>query len=324
MSVFIISIPLLISLIALLFNKNNKNIIKLSILAMGLLLLIRYGVGYDYFNYTYITENNLSFNFSYLGDVLNRIANILDFPNGFMGLAAVIQSIILMMVFNTDRKYATIIFFSLPFFYIDSFTIVRQALGVSIILLSIKFLREEKTNLGFILYIVASLIHATCMVALPIYYSLQKYNFTYKSALKFILISLFGVIILYWLVNAVYVIDSELKLLVQYQAYDQEGMFYIIIGSVLLIGSVLSGNKECIKICFVALLMAIFVNFFLGYVFNRMLVFFYIPLLFVDLNFNNQIKLITFLATIVLVYAMTIYVKIGEPLNGFQEYQTIF
>ena len=285
---------------------------------MTTLLGLRFGVGYDYFNYVKITENQLVFNFSYLSNLINQFAYWSNFPNGFMGISAYIQSIILLivLVFNGERKYAPILFFSIPFFYIDFYTLVRQSLGVCFVLLSIKLLLQEKLKSAFLLYFIASLIHVSCLLALPIYYILKKINLGFKSFAKLTLVTL-----LLGIITSKF-FDTELFEL--YRSYEQEGQFYVFITLILLLSSAFWGNKEHIKICFFGFLAAVFINFYVGYVFNRVLVFFYIPLLFSEFKFNSSIKRISFIFSMLLIFSLTLYVKVREPLNGFHQFETIF
>lgn len=315
MSLLIIISPLFFSLLAA-FTHRRANAIFAALL-IGTVLLIRYGVGYDYFSYERITQGQASFNFSFLGDLLNQLAFLTQFPNGFMGIAAVLQAALLIRFFywRGGSNMGAILFVALPFYYIESYTTVRQSLAGCVVLLSLMNLSKRRSTAALFWYGVASLVHASAVLSLPMYYFLKALELNLKSLLRLSL-SAVALVLIYQ-----QSLDSDLVGI--YLSYDQEGWFFVIVTGLLLLSSFVWGDQEQIKIFLFGFIFSIVIHVLLGYVFYRLLLFAYLPLFLCQFRFKTWHHKSLFLFTLTLIFSLSIYVRYMEERNGFQQFETI-
>lgn len=202
------------------FIKNNKKYLIIITIILTLFLILRdTSVGVDTDNYRKIFEyahdktfielltyGRHEIGFKYYAKILSCICN-----NYYFFLA--ITSILSMIGFyffsrdNSKNYFATIFIFITFNYYIYSFGLLRQALAISVLLYSIKFIKDRKFWKFLIFVIIASLFHKTALVFLPLYF-LYNIKITKKRFIIWLLIIIFMLIskslILDFILNYIY------------------------------------------------------------------------------------------------------------------------
>jgi len=163
-----------------------KNVKVFLFLAIGIIIFIsgtRYGVGYDFFNY-------VSFYTIYLPEYLEplfklSIVVLKEFSSNpqimfFMySFFTIILTYIGIVKYTKYVKTSLLIFLLIPGLYLNSFSILRQAMAESILFLAFFYIIYEKRLLKFCLIsLVAFLFHYSAilpvLIVLATYYILKK------------------------------------------------------------------------------------------------------------------------------------------------------
>lgn len=194
-----------ISFILKLKNKINVFLKKFFVILPCYLVLVnRVGIGTDYFNYERI-YNSIIFKTgektTYLFSLLIKLSNFVKI-NDYKFFISIVAMITLYFLYsfiydNLNKKnyFLTIIFlFSYYFGYTTN--IIRQMLAVGICMQSYKYI-EKKDPFKFILIIgIASLVHSSAIVMLPIYFFYNKKENSSLALLKYIIL-LIGIILFF-------------------------------------------------------------------------------------------------------------------------------
>jgi hypothetical protein len=161
--------PLGLAVLAIVLR--NRAIEQYAILFSGVTLLVRDGVGYDYENYVHIFERDISFFFAPVADMLQDISRFLMVPNGFMGLAAIIGTALILYMSRSSAspRMSIFVFFAFPLFFLESFTIVRQILALLFAALSYQMLRQNRNVGSVITFLIAVGIHPSAALSMPIF-----------------------------------------------------------------------------------------------------------------------------------------------------------
>ena len=311
-------IPLALAIAAVLLRVRALE--HIALLYACAILLFRDGVGYDYENYVRIFEIDRSFFLAPLANILQDLARLLSIPNGFIGAVALLTTSLLLYLSRTSvsPRLSIIVFFAFPLFFLDSFTIVRQHLAVVVAAWSYQLLRQNKDLWSVVAYLVATGIHPSAAVSLPIFALVNpKLNWKYLVIAPLI----FGVFI----VVAKMFLSSNLA---QFYAQTRlEGDYFIIVSGAALLVSIFFKDRELITCAAFGFLTAIAVVEFGNYALNRLIVFFYIPFLFAPLRsrlFRMPMHTLVTMTIISALFFAAFQVKLQEPRNGFIPYETIF
>lgn len=125
----------------------------------------------DIFNGFSLIENKLGFEFGYV--LLNKIVGSLGFD--FHGFLVVYAAICILCVsrfiyrYSDDVPMSFMIFFSLGAF-VTMFGILRQSLGLAILLFAIPSIKKKHFIRFLLLILLASLFHKTLLLAFPLYF----------------------------------------------------------------------------------------------------------------------------------------------------------
>lgn len=151
--------------------KNEKVVFQFTFILVFLFSALRYGIGYDYFNYIeIIKEYNiryLSF-FEWLSQLLYYISQK-TFPQVFFIVNSFICLYPIYFLASKTSKKPGLVFFSfmmIPLFFLESLSIVRYSSALSLILLSYYYLDKKQYLKYFILCIIAGGIHASGYIGL--------------------------------------------------------------------------------------------------------------------------------------------------------------
>lgn len=114
--------------------------------------------------------------------VLNKIISIFGSENFFLFIVAIITlSGVYFSIKNFSKNYFFSVFIFVTFqFYIFQFSGLRQAIAFSIVLMSLKYIRERQLFKFIITIIIASTFHKTAIIFIPAYWISQN-KVTIKS-----------------------------------------------------------------------------------------------------------------------------------------------
>jgi hypothetical protein len=170
----------------------KKNIYFVITFILLFISVFRYKVGFDYVNYlsslNLIIKSGVKSNYLFYNQVepAYKFIIIIAFYFKSSYLIFFISSLITILLvsisiykLSQDYLLSIFIFFSFPFFYLDSFSIIRQWVAISIIFFGYSNLISNKKVLKFIFCIlIASLFHSTAFLGiliLPfIFYKINK------------------------------------------------------------------------------------------------------------------------------------------------------
>jgi hypothetical protein len=299
---------------------RNRALEQFAILFAGVALLIRDGVGYDYENYARIFELDISFTFAPFADLLQDTARILMVPNGFMGITAIISTALMLYMSRSGAtpRMSIFVFFALPFFFLESFSIVRQILAVLFAALSYQMLRQNRNVGSVITFLIAVGIHVSAAISLPLF-MLVNPNLNWRYLLLFP-----PAVGIAYAASSVFLGSNLLQ---YYASLSISGDYYLIVTAASLVVALFFKDRELIMCAIFGFIVAIMITLFGNYTFNRMLVFFYIPFLFAPIRVRGlKMPVYSFVAAVMIgiLFASAFQVKLREPNNRFIPYETIF
>lgn len=195
---------------------KNMKIKKISMSSLMLLIVfiifysIRDNIGYDYAMYEEIVYGGYADDvYGTKGEILSacllNIANFFDNHYIFFFLVALISFILIIYSITSyvDIKdnigWSILVFMALPVGFINSLSIQRQFVAVSILLFATKYLIKRSFWKYSICVGIASLFHITSIISILLYVVTAK-NFKYKYFLLFVIV---GLIVMYGMVNII-------------------------------------------------------------------------------------------------------------------------
>lgn len=179
------------ALLLLLFSNNNK--FWHMMLVIFVFSVIRYDVGWDYMNYYDIAKNPESdmdfmrFSFFWKGIIL--FANSCKYPE----LAIIIPSILIYLFtfagIYLSRKgdeekitYSLLVYALWPYFYLSTFSTIRQGLAIAICLLIYPLLKRRKILWAILLFVFNIAVHPSSVVSLIMFpLILRNYHISMKG-----------------------------------------------------------------------------------------------------------------------------------------------
>lgn len=335
---------------------------KIAFVIITIIACIHYNFGTDYENYYNLFRELASYSpldvlqlrviFTEPGwALLNIIFSKIGDPEGFFVLVIIlniIQNLIYYLLIKSYvpakyRWFALIIYLFSSEFYILNFSMMRQGLAVSLIVLATLFLSSRKYLFALLIILLSSLIHKTSLVFLLVF----PIAFCKSESNKTLLMILWGAIIIAFasssMVSSIYTSVIGLQLFEQYQAYDNFGTTNIGIGFFFnLIPYLVITYLVCVKkvilsrtimlmslIMFISLIISAFtLNITL---IGRLMYYFSVFSIVVIPNVYNQIKIPQLRLFIIFIYLFMIfsgYSNYFKPSNwayeGYRTFQTIF
>ena len=141
----------------------------------------RYQVGTDYNTYVNIIQSLPSGQSVHTEPGFNILIHIINYIGGSYQLVFLIFAFLTVLFFvnfiiNNSKfpMLSIFIFFTLPVFYLASLNQIRQFLAVSLFAFSLKFIFYNKYIKYFISIIIASTIHTSAILMLPLYFILKR------------------------------------------------------------------------------------------------------------------------------------------------------
>lgn len=336
-------IPYFVFLFLIIVCYHKKSPLAM-IVVMTLFSVFRYDVGWDYMSYYELASDPLNdhdyYRFSYVWQWLFLLAYKVNMPSLVITIAAILTLICIysgIRVFtNANNKQmcdCLMIYTLWPYFYLGSFSTIRQALAIAICLLVYSLLYRKKILLAFLFYAFSILIHPSSAIAIVVFPI-----FIFKLQLKLwhlLFAFIVGVGVLYALQSlsaylGYYMIHFEF-------AEESAGFLYefllIVIGIWLLFGFICSRKRGCdstfIGITLVSFFLEVAIIVIgLPSVVSRMLSYFSILLIIAMLEsiriINKHLKYPALLLFIFLFIWYLNHSVAGEASSGFIPYKFIF
>lgn len=162
-------------------QKDNRYVKSVMYILIALPLMyisaVRYYVGTDYGMYRYIFESAaIGRNITFSSKTFLLFDRIIHQLGGNFFTSVAIISIIFMMLItisimeNSPYPEISIFLFFTMGYYFQSMNIMRQMMGVSILLFSLKFVRERKLIPFIICVILATGFHSVCIIFIAVYF----------------------------------------------------------------------------------------------------------------------------------------------------------
>lgn len=261
--------------ISITYGNYRYNLLNLSkilpILPLTLIAAIRYDVGQDYFyTYTKIFEKVVSghageawgdIGYTYLNKLVAKFSN--DYASIFIVTAIIFCTCIFYAIYNNSENYIMSSYLLIcSGYYFCFLNGMRQMIAVSILMISLRYIKSRE-GLKFALCIIAAtMFHLTAVLFIPVYFLYTVRFNNYKRAII--------VMLCYILARPLSVLISKLILLTKYSwyiqnSYSSERVGYIstMISIGVLIFSCVYG-KEKDKLLLDLLMLTACVNAFIG------------------------------------------------------------
>lgn len=330
-------------IIKLINNKRHKISIDLAkfipMLPLAIIASIRYGVGQDYF-YTYVPVFNKVLagqaNEAW-GDIGYTFLNVLVtyFTDDYAGIFILTSCMFIYFVFkaiyeDSDNIPLSIILLVFMGYYFCFMNGVRQMLATSILLFSIKYIKQRNAKKFFFYLLGASLIHLSAIIFIPVYF-IYTMNWSNKKMMFFIIFSyaLSDVIskIMMWIISFTkynWYLDSTYKA-------ERNGIILVLINLILFIFAILFNKNKKNDIYIKLQCLSVIVMSFIGKipVANRIQWIFGLSSIILLPNVikcqkDKETRVIVTLLVVIL-YALYFWYTIGvKNSNNVLPYRTIF
>ena len=172
---------------------TKKSFIFFTFLILTLTASLRYNLGQDYHTYLHIYKTpNAQLRFEFLFRWLNQGFNYFKLPYPY--LFGISSFITILSVFIASKKYSEKMFLSIYLYFSIYylywvFSVVRQGISNSIILLSVSFIENKKLLQVSIITIIAYGFHQSGIL-LILFYFLNYIKFEKNSLLIFLIITI--------------------------------------------------------------------------------------------------------------------------------------
>lgn len=204
--------------------------------------LIGYFGYFDYLNSGITVKQFFSLNFEFLYKLLNVIIGIFSKNHYLFVIVVSIISLIGIMFsvkrYSKDPLIVILLYVTIGTYYMN-FIILRQAIALSILMYSIKYIEDKKLTKFIISVIVATLFHKTSLVFLPMYFLC---NINYK---KFMYHIWFAIYLITFIVKDYVIYFFRNKFYSSYNdyIYSGEGYFSLLMYVCLLVFSIILYKK---------------------------------------------------------------------------------
>lgn len=185
-------------------KKNNNNYLFYSLAFItALVSSLRVNVGRDYPIYESFFRGDLpvsGVDFSFI--LFSQGISILD-PSGRLGF--IITSFVIVFGYaiffskfnNQNRFLCFFLFLTIPIYFISSLNLIRQHLAISIVLMSLVFLFQNKVFRTFIFFVVGALLHRATLIYLILFSTNKSLERTLISILPLAIILVISIIFIY-------------------------------------------------------------------------------------------------------------------------------
>lgn len=262
----------------IILTSGQHNVLKapkmskmIPIIPLTVIAAIRYGVGQDYFyTYTKIFEKVIAGRADEAwGDIgytlLNRLVAIFssDYASIFVVTAIIFCFCILKSIYNNSEDQVMSSYLLVcSGYYFCFLNGMRQMIAISIMMISLKYIKEHNGIKFALCVMIASLFHLTALIFIPVYF-FNKLNLNNRKRLLIVLAC-------YVLSGPLSILASKIIMLTKYSwyisgAYSTERLGYIsaLMGIIILLFACIYG-KEKDKLLIDLQMIAVCINAFIG------------------------------------------------------------
>lgn len=158
---------------------KNKIFTYIVLLLILLVSGLRYEVGYDWFNYVSFFEGiSLDRIEPLFGLTINLLSLISDEPALFFffySTLIILVTYVAIRKLTTSHRTALMIYLLIPGLYLNSFSIIRQSIAISLFFLGIYYLFENRKKEYFSLAVVAVLFHYSAIIPFLFVFAFRKW-----------------------------------------------------------------------------------------------------------------------------------------------------
>ncbi|PZP32758.1 MAG: hypothetical protein DI594_11350 [Shewanella oneidensis] len=302
-------------------KKINKNLTAfLILLCLFFLLSFRYDVGWDYLTYYEIffaTDDQKFEPFSQLVLSLSRLVGSVDIMYVIFALVTIVP--IFFSYLNFRHISLLVFYISFPFFFLESFSVMRQGAAISFCILAYSFYLR-RSNLYIVFSLIALLFHYSALMFFLMMLFCRISNDRFK------LISIFVLVFVYFNLNAILLsLSAFFPKLLFYTSGTAFGLLSLF--SIFLLFFVSISKSECFEkyyIIFVGLTLNLILIGF-DSVLTRVCWYFYIPFCFLKWDFvcyKVKFNKILFLIMMLVFYSYTIFLKSNFEHGSYLPYKT--
>ena len=167
--------PYVVIVIVFLSGCKGRAFFALTLLAV--VSALRFDVGYDFLSYytaiaEYAGDAETYRRFGYLHGLIIKASHYTGYFQFYFVVTSLFFYLIFYMVLKRDGRDIVVsvaVFLSIPFFFLMSFNFIRQFSAIIMVYLGFSFIYQRKLLLFFLVVFLASLVHYTALVVLPLY-----------------------------------------------------------------------------------------------------------------------------------------------------------
>ena len=196
-----------------------KHIAYVVLVFMYLLALswFKYGIGNDYFSYMNIFYRAIAYDWSQcltdeiepgfmlLSKAVSLISTDTKIIHGIMAFFCLAPTAYIIAKYSKNVWLSCHLYVCLTFYY-SSMNFIRQTLAATIILLAYKLFTERKTIPFIIVVLIASTIHGSALVMIPLYFVIAYI----KPNTKILCIGMISLVVVYFFSNDILNIVAEM------------------------------------------------------------------------------------------------------------------
>ena len=149
---------------------NSKKAIYLFLILVVFFAVFRGGIGGDFINYklwyiTTLNDNNLEFGYVFLMNLFNYLDLSIFHLQFFFSIIFIILTYFSIKQYTKNDKFAWLLFIIFPYYYLNSFVLIRQYFAIGIIFIAFSFLIKKKYLYYLLLILIGTSIHYSCLLA---------------------------------------------------------------------------------------------------------------------------------------------------------------
>lgn len=131
----------------------------------------RYGVGYDYHAYVDIINHVNQIELEPLSELIINISRHFQNEQLFFTISSLIITLPIFYLFvnkTANPNLALLIFFTFPYFFLSSLTIVRQWMAISVFMFGFSFLYKRNVFTNLLVILTSFFLHYSAVIVIPL------------------------------------------------------------------------------------------------------------------------------------------------------------
>ena len=307
---------------------------------------VRYRIGHDFAQYERVILTDIAIptygeqRGEWISAYLMSLATMFDEPAIYFSMIAIISFFFIIYVFNGSSDYkgsaawGILAFLSVPIGFIESLSVQRQFLSITILLFGMQYIIQRRFVMYFFVVLLSSLCHMSSAIFICLYWVHNRFIKTYHIILVGAILFLSIRLAVEWLINTfpVYAIYFESSFLEEDGGFKQLAYYFFLMVTVFFcrrfIDSVhLTRYDFYAKNFLIGVVLAVELFSFWPHAAIRLgavCLYSYFILLPYILNSFKQKVIVKFIAVLILsiFYALSIY--LNSETGHYLPYQTIF